>query len=52
MSKAFVSRFGRSGTPNLVGSNPGRVKAVTLKCIHSSQEFDIIGIGQGLVGSC
>ena len=34
-----VSRLGRSGNSNLVGSNPGRVKPMTLKLILGTQYY-------------
>ena len=50
--KKISSRFGRSGNPNLVGSNRSRIKPLTLKFILvlPSQGLGIIRIGQGLVG--
>ena len=33
MSRAYVSHFGRSGNLNLMGSNSGLVKPMTLKLI-------------------
>ena len=33
MSRALVSRFGRSGNLNLTGSNPDRAKPLTLRLI-------------------
>ena len=49
MSRVSVSHFGRSGNPNLVGSNAGRVRPMTLKLRLVA--LGIIMIGQGLVGS-
>ena len=51
MSRASVARFGRSGNPNLVGLNPGRVKSMTLKLIFPGLALGIIRIGQGLAGA-
>ena len=48
MSRASVSRFGRSGNPNITGSNLGRVKLLTLKLIvvaSFSQGLSIIIVG-------